>query len=116
MIFHFGAGGGGDVQANLDRWKAKFRAPKDKSIDEVTKVEKFKVGKVPVTYLDVSGTYLYKFPPFAPNAKTTPLPDYRMFGVIFASENGPYFITLIGPARTVAQNKQGFEEWIKGFK
>jgi hypothetical protein len=116
LIFNFGPGGGGTVKDNLERWKAKFRAPEGKTLADVTKVEEFKVGKVPVTYLDVSGTYLYKFPPFAANAKTTPLPDYRMLGVIFASENGPYYITVTGPAPTLAHQKKAFDNWLKSFK
>jgi hypothetical protein len=74
------------------------------------------VGSVPVTYLDVNGTYLSKFPPFDPNAQVTPRPNWRMIGVIFESEKGPYFIRLIGPADTVAYHKKGFDEWLRGFK
>jgi hypothetical protein len=39
-----------------------------------------------------------------------------MICVIFESSNGPFYITLTGPARTVEQHKKGFDEWIKGFK
>ena len=39
-----------------------------------------------------------------------------MIGVIFESPGGPYFMTLIGPARTVEQHKKGFDEWLKNFK
>src|SRR5262245_31630230 len=53
IIFFFGAGSGGGVSANLTRWKGMFENGKDK-------VEEFKVGEVKVTYLDISGTYLYK--------------------------------------------------------
>ncbi len=116
LIFNFGPGGGGSVKDNLKRWKDKFEAPRGKTLDDVAKVEEFKVGTVPVTYLDIHGTYLFKFPPFAPNAKTTPLPNYRMFGVIFASENGPYYITLVGPARTLNHQKMAFDRWLKSFK
>jgi hypothetical protein len=116
VIFYFGQGGGGTVADNIKRWKTQFQPPEGKSIDDVSKVEKLKVGRVEATYLDINGIYLYKFPPFDPNAKVTKLPDYRRLGVIFASENGPYFITLTGPAKTVEQNKQGFDSWLKGFK
>ena len=74
------------------------------------------VGQTPVTYVDIHGTYLYKFPPFDPNAKVTPLPEYRRLAVVFDSKNGPYFITLTGPARTVAANKMPFDTWLGGFK
>src|SRR5262245_49154437 len=101
VIFYFGPGSGGTVTDNIKRWKGQFQAPEGKDIDDVAKVEKKKIGKVDVTYLDISGTYLFKFPPFDPNAKTQKLSDYRRLGVYFDSENGPYFITLTGPAKTV---------------
>lgn len=116
VIFYFGPGSGGTVTDNIKRWKGQFQAPEGKDIDDVSKVEKKKVGKVDVTYLDISGTYLFKFPPFDPNAKTQKLSDYRRLGVYFDSENGPYFITLTGPAKTVAKHKRGFDGWLDGFK
>lgn len=116
VIFYFGAGSGGTVADNLKRWKGQFQPPEGKTVDDVAKVEKKKVGDVELTYLDIQGTYLFKFPPFDPNAKTTKLPEYRRLGVYFASENGPYFITLTGPEKTVAQHKKGFDDWLKNFK
>jgi hypothetical protein len=116
VIFYFGEGGGGNVQDNIKRWKGQFQPPEGKKIDDVSKVTTMKVGNVEVTYLDVHGTYLYKFPPFDPNAKVTRLPEYRRLGVYWASEKGPYFITLTGPAKTVAQHQKGFDDWLKNFK
>jgi hypothetical protein len=116
VIFFFGPGQGGSVNDNIKRWQGMFEAPEGKKIDDVSKVEKMKVGDVDVTYLDVQGIYLYKFPPFDPNAKVQRKPDYRRLGVVFASKNGPYFITVTGPAKTVAEHKKGFDEWLKGFK
>jgi hypothetical protein len=116
IIFFFGPGQGGSAEDNIKRWKGMFKAPEGKKPDDVAKVESMKVGKVPVTYLDINGTYLSKFPPFDPNAQITPFPNYRMIGIVFESEKGPYFIRLIGPANTVANYKKGFDEWLKGFK
>ncbi len=115
VIFLF-PGGGGGVAENIKRWKAQFVPPEGKSIDDVAKLDKFKVGNVEVTYLDIEGTYLSKNPPFDPNAKTVRLDNYRRCSVIFASENGPYFITLTGPAKTVGKHKKGFDDWLKAFK
>src|SRR5437588_215772 len=39
VIFYFGKGGSGTVEANIKRWKDKFVAPKGKTIDDVTKVD-----------------------------------------------------------------------------
>jgi hypothetical protein len=71
---------------------------------------------VPVTYLDIHGTYSFRSPPFAPNAKTMLRPNYRMLAVVFESKKGPYFIRMVGPADTVEHYKKGFDEWIKRFK
>jgi hypothetical protein len=110
IVFFFGPGGGGGVNENISRWKGMFD-----SKDE-PKVDKIKVGKAELTYVDVAGTYLSKFPPFDPNAKTTRKADYRLIGVVFECDGGPYFIRLTGPAATVQQHKDEFDRWLKNFK
>src|SRR5262245_52234925 len=116
VIFYFGPGGGGSATDNVKRWKGMFVPPEGKSIDDVAKVTEMKVGKVPLTYLDVRRTYLYKERPFDPNAKVEKRPEHRLLGVVVESENGPYFIRLVGPAKTVEQHKKGFDDWLKAFK
>ena len=116
VIFYFGPGSGGGVEDNVKRWKGMFQGAGGKDVDDAAKVEKLKVGDVPVTYLDVKGTYLSKFPPFAPNAKVTRKDNYRLLGVVFESKDGPYFFRLVGPERTVGENKAAFERWVKNFK
>ncbi len=114
IIYFFNTGGGGGVKANIDRWKGQFQPPEGKKIDDVAKVEDFKVGNVPVTYLDVQGTYLFKARPM--DTRVEPRPDQRMLAVVFESPKGPYYIKLVGPEKTVAQHKKGFDEWLKNFK
>ena len=116
VVFFFGTGQGGSAADNVKRWKGLFLPPEGKKIDDVAKVEKMKVAGTDVTYLDLSGTYKFKERPFDPNAKEELRPDYRMLGVVFESAKGPYFIRLLGPAKTVAQHKPGFDDWLKGFK
>jgi hypothetical protein len=116
VIFFFGAGSGGSADANVKRWKGMFIPPEGKQIEDVAKVENFKVGNVNVTYLDVHGTYKFKERPFDPAAKEELRPDHRMLGVVFDSPNGPYFFRLVGPAKTVEHNKKAFDDWVKGFK
>jgi hypothetical protein len=115
IIFFFGPGGGGSAEANIERWKGMFIPPEGKKIEDVTKVENFKVGNVNVTYLDVQGTYKFKERP-DPTAKEELRPDHRMLSVFFESPKGPYFFRLVGPAKTVTENKKAFEDWVKAFK
>src|SRR5437016_2628962 len=64
VVFFFGAGGGGGTEENIKRWKGQFIPPEGKTIDEVSKLEKYKVGTAAeIVCLDISGTFKYKFPP-----------------------------------------------------
>ena len=114
VIFHFGAGGGGDVDANISRWKGMFVPPEGKKIDDVSKTQKLKVSGVDVTLLDVHGTYKYKPAPMAPQEELRP--GHRMIGVVFASPQGPYFMRFVGPEKTIDKNKKDFDRFLKGFK
>jgi hypothetical protein len=114
VVFFFGPGGGGDVQANLDRWKGMFVPPEGKTIDAVSKTQTFKVSGVEVTTVDVRGTYKYKPAPMAPNEELRP--GHRMIAVVFASPQGPYFMRFVGPEKTIDKNKKDFDKFLKGFK
>jgi hypothetical protein len=117
VVFFFGAGGGGGTEDNIKRWKTQFIAPDGKTIEEVSKLEKYKVGKgADVVCLDIAGTFKYKNPPFSPTAKEERKEGFRRFNVIFDTDKGAYFITLTGPAKTMAKNKEAFDGWIKAFK
>jgi hypothetical protein len=117
VIFFFGAGGGGGTDENIARWKGQFIAPEGKTTEEASKLEKYKVGKgADVVALDISGTFKSKNPPFSPTAKEERKENFRRFNVIFDTDKGAYFITLTGPAKTMAKNKEAFDGWIKAFK
>jgi hypothetical protein len=114
-VFYF-PGGSGGVEANLERQVKKFKPPEGKDKVE-SKVEKIKVGKYEATYQDVQGTFLSKFPPFAPDAKVTEKTNYRQLYVILTPpEKGDFYMTLLGPAKTVEKHKKDFEEFLKNFK
>jgi hypothetical protein len=114
-IFFF-KGNAGTVEQNLKRQEAKFEAPPGKELKDVTKVDKTKVGTFEATYQDIQGTYLSKFPPFDPNAKITKKAEYRQLYVIFETKEGQYYMTLLGPAKTIEKHKKAFDEWLKSFK
>ena len=116
VISFFGAGSGGKLADNLSRWKTMIQPPEGKTADDISKITKIELPKAKLTCLDMTGTFLSKFPPFDPNAKVTKKPNYRRIGVYFDCDNGPYFITLVGPAATIEQHKEGFDNWLKNFK
>jgi hypothetical protein len=116
LVYFFGAGGAGGVQANVSRWKGMIQPPAGKNIDDIAKVNEFTVGQAKVTYLDASGTYLHRAQPNNPNSPTEQRPNHRLIAVAFESPKGPYYIRFVGPEKTVTHYKQGFDAWLKNFK
>jgi hypothetical protein len=113
-IFYFGQGQGGSTEANLDRWKKMFTAPDGKG-EAPSKTSAVKLASGSATLLDVQGTYLFKASPMAPGAPE-PRPNHRMLAAVLESPKGNYYIKLVGPAKTIEQNKKEFDAWLKAFK
>jgi hypothetical protein len=106
-VFHFGAGQGGGVDANLERWIGQFQ-PATKS-----KRSGKKVNGVQVSLADVSGTYT------AHGGSTTQpqgdKPGWRLLGAIAESPQGAVFFKLAGPAKTVAAASKGFDAMVESL-
>jgi hypothetical protein len=107
---------GGSPDANIKRWKEMFVPPEGKNLDDVAKVTDIKIGTVKCPYLDVSGTYKFKAAPFDPNSKVENRPGQRMMAIHYEGKDDVYHFRLVGPADTVANYKQGFEDWLKALK
>jgi gluconolactonase len=116
VVFYLGTGRSGSNAENIKRQQNLFIAPQGKTIEEATKVETSKVGDVPVTFVDIHGTYKDKKGPMVPDDQAIKRPDYRMLYVIFETAKAPYYLRLVGPAKTVAHHKKGFDAWLKSFK
>ena len=103
----------GSAEDNINRWKTKeFEPAEGKKIDDVSKVTKLDIAGRPAYYLDVSGTYLG-----GPGMGPTRKPGYRMLAVHYEGADGKtYHIILRGPAKTVAEHKKEFDDWLAGFK
>jgi hypothetical protein len=93
-VAHFppSEGGGGDVQANLDRWVGQLRNASEPVI------ERREVHDLPVTTVDVRGTFVGRRGMGGP---TPPQPGYRLLGAIVEGPQGLVFFKLLGPAEAV---------------
>ena len=111
-VFFFGAGQGGDIDANIQRWKGQFRQPGGKPVE--AQVRKRTVHGLPVTTVETSGEYLGMGGPMA--AKAGAKAGYRMLGAIVEGPGGNVFVKFVGPAGTVAANQQKFEQLLASFE
>lgn len=106
-VFFFGAGQGGGIEENLNRWVGQFEnasAP-DKSQGEVAG---FKVHRVHVTGTYTAGGMMMQ--------SAANNPGYALLGAIVEGPNGNVFFKLTGPKATVDAAKGAFEGMLKTMK
>ncbi len=101
-ISHFDpdVGGGGDVDANVERWVGQFDPVESRA------TERREIQDLPVTILDVSGTFVGRqgMGPTGP-----PRPGTRMLGAIVEGPRGLVFFKLLGPAAGVEASREAFD-------
>lgn len=105
---------GGDIKANIDRWKGQFTG----GDEEAQKVEEMKLGDWKVHIVDVNGDYKERMGggPFA-GGKVVNRTDYGMAGAILVHPEGrKYFVKMIGPMSVVKANRKAFVEMIKSIE
>ena len=102
-FFHFGAGQGGGVQANVDRWFAQFGNSNTSQSEE-------KVSTNRVVHVQARGT----FQSGMPGGPTTPLENYALRGAILVDpEKGDVFVKMTGPAAVVESAAPAFDEMVR---
>jgi len=101
VFYYFGAGQGGDVDANIARWLGQFEGEPE------SKREEIKAGDHKVDLIIANGTYL-DGPPFG--GTKTPRPDFTMLGAIVPAADANVFIKLTGPKAAVAKAVDAFKK------
>jgi hypothetical protein len=114
VVNYFGPGQGGGVDANLKRWIGQFQAPGGGPADSLAKVSNKTVNGVPVTLIDITGTYLFKPFPMAPEA--TPKPGYRMLAAMAEGPQGTVFFKFTAPKKTTDAAESQFNGMIDSLK
>lgn len=108
-VFFFGPGGGGGVDANIDRWIAQMALAPNAS----TARETFAAGDLQVTSIDLSGTLkastIGSFP-------ATDQPGYRMLAAVVEGPGGPWFLRAVGPEATMAEQREAFLAMLRGAR
>lgn len=109
-VFHFPRteGGGGDVQSNIDRWVGQFAQPDGRSSSEAARIDHREVAGLPVTTVDVSGTFAGGMGMGGAGSHE----GWRMLGAIVEGPDGLVFFKLTGPAAGVGAAADVFEALI----
>lgn len=113
VVFYFG-GGGGTVEANLERWTNQMLQPDGTPSAELATTTSFPVGDLPVTLLDVPGTFAAEVRPGSRMRYYKP--GFRLLAAVVETPAGPYFFKLTGPERTVRRWRESFESAIESVR
>lgn len=113
VLYFFGAGQGGSVSSNIDRWVGQMEQPDGASSKDKARTETITVNGLRVTMVDVSGTYTAQMSPGSDTHANNS--NYRLRAAVVETPKGNYFAKLIGPAKTVGRWDQSVQDYFKSF-
>lgn len=111
IVFYFGPGGGGPVQANIERWTSQFSAPDGKPVKPA--VRTFKVSGMQATSVELHGNYARGM---GMGPQGAVLLNHSLLAQVVETPKGNLTFHLWGPRATVASNRAGFEAMVKGLR
>ncbi|MBX3395650.1 MAG: hypothetical protein KF841_09815 [Phycisphaerae bacterium] len=112
IVFYFGPGQGGSVEANLERWKGMFVGEDGSALPEsASTVDEFQAGGMKVTVLNVTGRYVASNMMTGQRSDPT-ASDYRMLAAVVETGGGPWFFRALGPAKTIAMHEASIRQML----
>ena len=109
VVFWFGAGAGGSLPANFDRWTQQFANGATIASEEIEVAD-----RVRASVLKVRGTYVAEVTPGA--AEFFEEPDWAMLAAYLDGPQGPLFHRMVGPSAEVVAQREAFVAWIRSFR
>lgn len=106
-VFFFGPGGGGGVEANIQRWIDQMESPAQ------PQPETFEANGFKVTWIDVQGTLK---PSMMGSGPATPQPNSRLLGAVVEGPGGPWFFKATGPEATLGPERDAFLTMLKSVR
>jgi hypothetical protein len=111
VVFYFGPGQGGSVDANITRWEPQFTAPDGKPVKAI--VRHLTVSRMPVTTVELTGTYARGV---GMGPAGAPTPDQTLLVAIVETPRGNLTLQLHGPHPTVTANREALWTLVQGTK
>lgn len=111
VVYFFGEGQGGGVEANLERWKAQFSTPDGSPVYE--NVAKLTGAAFPITVAEYRGTYARGV---GVGDAATAKPGQSLVAVIAETPKGTLFFQMFGATAKVSAHRAALEAFVKGMK
>ena len=114
LVVYFFPGGGGSVDANIDRWIGQLQQPDGSDSKARATRDAKSVNGLKVSMVDLTGTYVAEVRPGATERFNKP--GYRLRAAVIETPRGPYYIKMTGPAKTVAAADADFTALLASIK
>jgi hypothetical protein len=111
VVYFFGTAQGGNVEANLTRWRSQFSTPDGSPVPE--KVTRDSSGTFPITIAEYQGSYRRGVGAGSPDSVRT---GQALVAAIAETPRGTMFIQLFGPVARVTREREAFVRFVKGLK
>jgi hypothetical protein len=111
VVYSFGSTPGGNVAANLERWRGQFSTPDGSPVPE--KVTRDSTGAFPITIAEYRGTYRRGVGAGSADSVRT---GQVLVSAIVETPRGALFIQLFGPATPVLAERDAFVRFVKELK
>jgi hypothetical protein len=112
-VFYFGPGQGGDAKANAARWASQFHRADGGPVGDAAKIREVKVGDIPVTLVEVAGTYVGGM---GSGPSGSEKPNYMLLGAIAQGPDANWFFRATGPRATLEAQRTAFDDLIRSIK
>ena len=114
VVYYFGPGGAGNLQANIDRWVGQFADSSGQPPQEQSRVTARTVAGMQIHSVDVSGRYIAQVTPGSDDRYDKP--DYRMMAAIIETQDGRYYIKAVGPRRTIDRHEEAITMFLDSVR
>jgi hypothetical protein len=108
-VFHFGAGQGGTVESNFERWVGQVERAKGVEPERGS----FTLPGFEISWIEARGTLL---PSGMGSGPSTPQPGFALLGAVVEGEGGPWFFKLTGPEKTLGAERDAFLALLRGIR
>ena len=114
LVVTFFGGQGGTVQANFDRWLTQMAQPDGRASKDVAKTSVLKTNDLTLSIMDLPGTFVAETAPGS--SEHFNKPGFHLRAAVIEGKGGPYFVRLVGPARTVAKWDAAVQTFFKSLR
>jgi len=114
-VFYFGAGRGGTVESNIERWVAQFSDVKEGDVVRTSQ----DVGGLKQYLVEIKeGSFAADMMMMGPHAGANikPSPGQSLLGAVVETPVGPHFFKLTGPKKSILAAKPIFMKMLDGMR